>query len=793
MYCQRCQQFQDHIGFLISQAALSSEDEDTTSLITWPDHEITLYQTIDELETAARSKCSTCRCILNCLEPEELKKIRELNCVTVLLLTQREGKPSLRVRFEHHEPDSTSSIDLDRMVAHYAPHMSKSSTELWNTLDTCSQLENDSSGSPASFELAKYWVNNCVQNHADCPKPSSGWLPKRVVDVGPSDGSVIPRLIETDDQSFDCPHEEQRYVCLSHCWGTKQIITTTMASIADHKRGICPNDLSQTFKDAIKVTRSLGERFLWIDSLCIIQDSTQDWKSQSVQMCSIYQRAVFTIMAAHASGGDEGCFVSRDGLAQLPFRLQFKNADQKTIATACFLPLSRRLADVPGRLQLFSRAWVLQEQVVSRARLLYSGEQVYWECQSARGSERYPEEGSEQSGLSDNTQATIFALKGSDDDETFMGSFHRRWCTLIEGYTERRITKTSDRLIAVDGLAQAIQQHAANLYLAGLWRDQLPLGLMWFIPWDTPPNRWNWRELSGPPSTISSSRHEKNMAPTWSWGSVTFSVEWLFGKALEIIWKDLRILCEIVHAEVHGTPFEQTGTITIRGLTRTLYIDPCYQEPHFTGSTINPKLQSFGIVNLDLTRMWARVTCRASTKQPPTRQQFAILPMQFHPDEPLDRSQPVTFIALGEILANPRNSVSFHFSRPTLIALALQPTGNNPNEYHRVGLAQFYNCSWFGYFCIGEGFDHQYWYYVNMTRMIDGWRRFLTQLVDICFVWIWGNLFLQPIVYRQRDGWVPFRELAVGKWGRHAHGEETTSMKAYRKGWEPKKETITII
>ncbi|KAF2036412.1 HET-domain-containing protein, partial [Setomelanomma holmii] len=189
--------------------------------------------------------------------------------------------------------------------------MSISSSKLWQTLETCSQLENDSTGSPASFELAKYWVSNCVQNHADCPEPSSGWLPKRVIDVSPSDGSVIPRLIETTDSAFDCTHKERRYVSLSHCWGTKQLITTTMANIRNHKRGICPKDLSQTFRDAIQVTRSLGERYLWIDSLCIMQDSTQDWKTQSVQMCNIYQRSVFTIMAAHASGGDEGCFVSR--------------------------------------------------------------------------------------------------------------------------------------------------------------------------------------------------------------------------------------------------------------------------------------------------------------------------------------------------------------------------------------------------------------------------------------------------------------------------------------------------
>ncbi|KAF2036411.1 hypothetical protein EK21DRAFT_43980, partial [Setomelanomma holmii] len=124
------------------------------------------------------------------------------------------------------------------------------------------------------------------------------------------------------------------------------------------------------------------------------------------------------------------------------------------------------------------RAWVLQEQVISRARLMYSGAQVYWECQSGRGCERFPEEGSVLSGLRGSPHIELFAVQGFKNPETLKESFHREWCLLIEGYTERRITKTSDRLIAVDGLAQAIQDRTACIYLAGLWREQLPLGLM---------------------------------------------------------------------------------------------------------------------------------------------------------------------------------------------------------------------------------------------------------------------------------------------------------------------------
>jgi hypothetical protein len=179
--------------------------------------------------------------------------------------------------------------------------------------------------------------------------------------VGPPDGLLAPRLVETSDKLRGLAQHERRYVALSHCWGSREIITTKVANIEERKRGIRLEDLSQTFRDAVIATRNLNMRFLWIGNLCIMQDTKEDWEKQSIQMCRIYQRAVFTIMAAHASGGDEGCFVERDGLAQLPSRLQFKIRNMEdTITSACFLSLSRMSAELSFSRPLYSRAWVLQ-------------------------------------------------------------------------------------------------------------------------------------------------------------------------------------------------------------------------------------------------------------------------------------------------------------------------------------------------------------------------------------------------------------------------------------------------
>lgn len=555
-------------------------------------------------------------------------------------------------------------------------------------------------------------------------------------------------------------------------------------------------DLSRTFRDAVIATRELKFRYLWIDSLCILQDSDEDWKRQSVQMCTIYQRAIFTIMAAHASGGDVGLFVNRDGLAQLPFRLRLKrsNNEDDTIS-AVFLSLSRMSADLSFSLPLFTRAWVLQEQAISRARLIYYGEQVLWECQSARGSERCPNGGSQVSNLHEFTRAITsngdpFMELRTRDAKGFTESLHSQWCVLVENYMQRGITHTTDRLIAVDGLAQAIRQQTSNLYLAGLWRDQLVMGLMWYIPWDAG-NSLQWDGTRKSPTYLSS-RHKVSLAPSWSWAAVTYPVEWPWSHAIKQSFVDLKIVCKVIQAETRGTPFEQSGKVTIEGMTRRLWIDPCYPSLYFVGSkTKDPKIKEWSISNRNYNSEWAWATCRASTEKPLSSKGFSWLSIEFHPDEILDRNKEITFIALGEV---PAQGHSFSYSRPCMLTLALYPT-DRPGEYRRIGFAEWKNCSWYGYYCLGEDYDPKYWHSLKTGHLVGGWRMFVRELLEVVVILIFGTLFQQPMIHLERDGLVWFRELAKGKgwWGQHSHIGEANNKDRYRRGWEPKTERLNII
>jgi hypothetical protein len=212
-----------------------------------------------------------------------------------------------------------------------------------------------------------------------------------VVDVGPSDGSQLPRLRDTQTEPLQ--DHEKSYAALSHCWGKKRIITTTKATLHERMRHIPIGSLSRTFEDAVRTCRELNIRYIWIDSLCILQDDKDDWAAESQQMCDIYRLAHLTISAAHASGGDVGCFVERDGLVYLPFVLQFSLEDESRLKRTLFTPFPRNQPSVPvdkTEPPLYGRAWVLQEQMLSTRMLCYEVDQMRWECLSMHGSERSP-------------------------------------------------------------------------------------------------------------------------------------------------------------------------------------------------------------------------------------------------------------------------------------------------------------------------------------------------------------------------------------------------------------------
>jgi Heterokaryon incompatibility protein (HET) len=163
-------------------------------------------------------------------------------------------------------------------------------------------------GSDQTLGVIGQWIKTCDENHPKCQYTISGMptesvpkLPTRVLDVRSCEDI---RLLVTGNQ-------EAKYAALSHCWGGISQIRTTKSSLEDHRRHINFNDLSKTIRDAVYLTRNLGIQYLWVDSLCIIQDDERDWLEEAGKMAYVYERAYCTIAATSASDGTGGCLIPR--------------------------------------------------------------------------------------------------------------------------------------------------------------------------------------------------------------------------------------------------------------------------------------------------------------------------------------------------------------------------------------------------------------------------------------------------------------------------------------------------
>jgi hypothetical protein len=147
------------------------------------------------------------------------------------------------------------------------------------------------------------WISNCISSHDQCRLDGYQQLPKlaRILDVGTDDQIRSVKLRDRDEVPLQAV-----YMTLSHCWGGLQITRLTADSYKDFRSGINLDTLPKTFQDAVCLTRNLGVRYLWIDSLCIVQDSEEDWRLQAAEMGSIYRHSWCNIAATGAKDGRDG-------------------------------------------------------------------------------------------------------------------------------------------------------------------------------------------------------------------------------------------------------------------------------------------------------------------------------------------------------------------------------------------------------------------------------------------------------------------------------------------------------
>lgn len=229
--------------------------------------------------------------------------------------------------------------------------------------------------STEQFRLLNEWRRICNETH-ECITHRDDMdylvkLPTRLIALNKSKPAI--RLIETAEHP---DLADLSYIALSHRWGQlseRQKFCTYKRNLNTLKREIEYAALPKSFQDAVRVTLALGISYLWIDSLCIVQDDGDDWEREAARMEDVFSSAYLTVAATSAPSSIAGFLGDR------PSR------PCTTVQTTSgeHLYLSKAIDDFRGDVEkgsLNTRGWVFQERALSRRTVHFTSTQIYWEC-----------------------------------------------------------------------------------------------------------------------------------------------------------------------------------------------------------------------------------------------------------------------------------------------------------------------------------------------------------------------------------------------------------------------------
>ncbi|KAI1098272.1 HET-domain-containing protein [Jackrogersella minutella] len=398
-------------------------------------------------------------------------------------------------------------------------------------------------------QMVDHWQRGCREVHKNCAKLVEDYeLPTRVIDVGEDDTHRI-RL-------FESKGKKAPYTTLSHCWGGSIPSVTTEDNKAARYDEIDSDKLPQNFKDAIQITRALGIRYVWIDALCIIQDSKADWFREAGKMSTVYAGATVVISALDAAASTVG-FLKPERLPTAVINDEY--AVQKRLPE-----LNDYLQECP----LVNRGWCMQERLLAPRLLHFGKEQMFWECYS----EFNCEDGRMYTGDSDGHVVAefiknrkhigVFAAQGTELE-------WRAWYQLLEEYTTRKFTVSTDKLPALSGAASLFKStRPAATYVAGLWKENIAQGILWCAHYYHVPGRKVWG-ISTTDKIAKLAKPPEKRAPSWSWASVDGQLDFWTLRIGGFVVEVLDVVMSLGENEL-TEPFPE-GTIKLRGLVAHMF------------------------------------------------------------------------------------------------------------------------------------------------------------------------------------------------------------------------------
>lgn len=439
------------------------------------------------------------------------------------------------------------------------------------------------------------WLTTCCEFHSTCNEDwrTTQEFPIRLLNVSPELGEHI--ILE----QFELPAKRQKYVTMSHCWDTLSdtlFTHLTTENVSIFEDGLPVKQLPTKFRDAVHIARWMKVDYLWIDALCIMQDSNDDWQKQSKVMGDIYAGSLCNI-AAMIQGEDEGCLRERKVEIVEPHCIPNPARSSKTETHVigyddfwCNSLLSAKL---------HTRGWVLQERLLSPRTVHFGEEQIYFECRVLKACEAYPEGIPEQfsnhrtkawregeqvfnpksrtmghdDSRSVSSMSTSDSLGGNTTQMVKIPSHeaYSFWSHTVERYMGCDISYASDKLLAIAGLARKVQETTKEQYLAGMWyNDDLPQSLLWFVPAS--------KQTDGRQSIRYPSAGRKGYrAPSWSWASIDGSITWIWPTPCN------QVLVEVLDAYAQPAGDNPVGAVkfaqlTVRGMLIPVRLDVMHRH-----------------------------------------------------------------------------------------------------------------------------------------------------------------------------------------------------------------------
>lgn len=520
---------------------------------------------------------------------------------------------------------------------------------------------------PLNYRMISSWIKDCDKNHK-CLRwaadPARMFLPSRLLLVGNEDEETIKLVLTRGARIKD------GYATLSYCWGTSGVPIKLLSHlVSNFQLGIPLASLPKTLREFIRVLRHMRVKYTWIDSLCITQDSTNDWEHESKLMGDVYSNAYCNLAATNSQDCDGG--LSTAGPAHTVPRQRpivtgssWEGVGHHQLNLNDHGVFSKSVDEAP----LNKRGWVLQERLLSPRTIHFGEQQLFWECFTATAGETYPElyclpfqqqipklrlsfhpniprwrfltwalSRPPQKRFKPRSYQPLIARNPKGSRIAYYPYYY--WMTLVSAYAITSLTKKQDRMVAISGVARMIHNLTSDEYIAGLWHSRFAWDLLWY--------------MERPALPVD----EEYLGPSWSWVSSVSGIK-------------------MGHSNL------ETDSLSGRRLKGSVSIKLLsFDVKHVTED-------KFGEIRSGVVHVSGRLYPGQLQRQPESQHDWAI-----HIEELLDGTSHSAKLDREPLIdhGNPVYVVPVAVGtcfngQEEVDALILQPTGASKGEYRRIGL-----------------------------------------------------------------------------------------------------------